>query len=66
MILADDNFVTIIEAVKTGRHIYENIKKAIHFLLATNIGEIVAIFMGLVLGLESPLLAIQLLSLIHI
>ena len=61
MILADDNFVTIIEAVKTGRHIYENIKKAIHFLLATNIGEIVAIFMGLVLGLESPLLAIQLL-----
>ncbi len=61
MILADDNFVTIIEAVKTGRHIYENIKKAIHFLLATNIGEIVAIFMGLILGLESPLLAIQLL-----
>ena len=61
MILADDNFVTIIEAVKTGRHIYENIKKAIQFLLATNIGEIVAIFMGLVLGLESPLLAIQLL-----
>ena len=61
MILADDNFVTIIEAVKTGRHIYENIKKAIHFLLATNIGEIVAIFMGLVLGLESPLLAIHLL-----
>ena len=61
MILADDNFVTIIEAVKTGRHIYENIKKAIHFLLATNIGEIVAIFMGLVLGLEIPLLAIQLL-----
>ena len=61
MILADDNFVTIIEAVKTGRHIYENIKKAIHFLLATNIGEIVAIFMGLLLGLESPLLAIQLL-----
>lgn len=61
MILADDNFVTIIEAVKTGRHIYDNIKKAIHFLLATNIGEIVAIFMGLLLGLESPLLAIQLL-----
>jgi Ca2+-transporting ATPase len=61
MILADDNFVTIIEAVKTGRHIYENIKKAIHFLIATNVGEIVTIFLGLVLGLESPLLAIQLL-----
>ena len=61
MILADDNFVTIVEAVKQGRTIYDNIKKAIHFLIATNIGEIVTIFMGLVLGLKSPLLAIQLL-----
>ena len=61
MILADDNFVTIVEAVKTGRHIFDNIKKAIHFLLATNVGEIVTIFVGLLLGLESPLLAIQLL-----
>lgn len=61
MILTDDNFVTIIEAVKEGRHIYDNIKKAIHFLIATNIGEIVVIFLGLLLGLESPLLAIQLL-----
>lgn len=61
MILADDNFVTIVEAVKQGRNIYDNIKKAIHFLIATNIGEIVTIFIGLVLGLKSPLLAIQLL-----
>ena len=61
MILVDDNFVTIVEAVKQGRNIYDNIKKAIHFLIATNIGEIVTIFMGLLLGLESPLLAIQLL-----
>ena len=61
MVLADDNFVTIVEAVKQGRNIYDNIKKAIHFLIATNIGEIVTIFMGLVLGLKSPLLAIQLL-----
>lgn len=61
MILTDDNFVTIVEAVKTGRHIYENIKKAIHFLISTNVGEIVAIFVGLLLGLETPLLAIQLL-----
>ena len=61
MILTDDNFVTIVEAVKQGRNIYDNIKKAIHFLIATNIGEIVTIFMGLVLGLKSPLLAIQLL-----
>lgn len=61
MILTDDNFVTIVEAVKQGRNIYDNIKKAVHFLLATNIGEIVTIFLGLLLGLKSPLLAIQLL-----
>ena len=61
MILTDDNFVTIVEAVKQGRNIYDNIRKAVHFLIATNIGEIVTIFMGLVLGLKSPLLAIQLL-----
>ena len=61
MILTDDNFVTIVEAVKQGRNIYDNIKKAIHFLLSTNVGEIVTIFLGLLLGLKSPLLAIQLL-----
>lgn len=61
MILADDNFITIIEAVRQGRTIYDNIKKAIHFLIATNIGEITTIFIGLLSGLESPLLAIQLL-----
>ena len=61
MILVDDNFVTIVEAVRQGRNIFDNIKKAIHFLIATNIGEIVTIFIGLLLGLETPLLAIQLL-----
>ena len=61
MVLTDDNFVTIVEAVKQGRNIFDNIKKAVHFLIATNIGEIVTIFLGLVLGLKSPLLAIQLL-----
>lgn len=61
MILTDDNFVTIVEAVKEGRHIYDNIKKAIHFLIATNVGEIITIFFGLLLGFDSPLLAIHLL-----
>ena len=61
IILTDDNFVTIVEAVKQGRNIYDNIKKAVHFLLSTNIGEIVTIFVGLILGVKSPLLAIQLL-----
>ena len=61
MVLADDNFVTIVEAVKYGRTIFSNIKKAIHFLIATNVGEIVTIFLGLLIGMKSPLLAIQLL-----
>ena len=61
MILTDDNFVTIVKAVKEGRHIYDNIKKAVHFLISTNVGEIVTIFLGLLLGLDTPLLAIHLL-----
>src|SRR5699024_5179443 len=61
MILTDDNFVTIIEAVKEGRHIYENIKKTVHFSIATNVGKIVTMFMGLILGFNAPLVAIQLL-----
>ena len=61
MVLTDDNFVTIVEAVKYGRTIFNNIKKAIHFLIATNVGEIVTIFLGLLIGMKSPLLAIQLL-----
>jgi len=52
MILTDDNFVTIVDAVKQGRGIYENIRKAIHFLIATNIGEIVTIFMRTSFGYE--------------
>ena len=61
MVLTDDNFVTIVEAVKYGRTIFNNIKKAIHFLISTNVGEIVTIFLGLLIGMKSPLLAIQLL-----
>lgn len=61
MVLTDDNFVTIVEAVKYGRTIFNNIRKAIHFLIATNVGEIVVIFLGLLIGMKSPLLAVQLL-----
>ena len=61
MVLTDDNFVTIVEAVKQGRCIYSNIRKSIHFLISTNIGEIVTIFVGILLGVKSPLLAVQLL-----
>ncbi len=61
MVLTDDNFATIVTAVKEGRGIYANIKKAVHFLLSSNIGEIITVFMGMVIGFASPLAAIQLL-----
>jgi len=61
MILTDDNFATIVAAVKEGRGIYSNILKSVHFLLSSNIGEILTIFIGIVLGWPSPLLAIHLL-----
>lgn len=61
IILADDNFSTIVDAVKEGRAIYENIKKSVHFLLSSNIGEIITILISLLIGFKSPLVAIQLL-----
>ncbi|MBE5928765.1 MAG: calcium-translocating P-type ATPase, PMCA-type [Lachnospiraceae bacterium] len=61
MILEDDNFATITVAVKEGRHIYDNIKKSIHFLISCNIGEIITIFFSILFGLAAPLTAVQLL-----
>ena len=61
MILTDDNFATIVKAVKEGRGIYNNIRKAVHFLLSSNIGEIVTIFTAIFMGWQTPLLAIHLL-----
>ena len=61
MILTDDNFATIVKAVERGRGIFDNIKKAVHFLLGTNIGEILAVFAASLLNLAPPLIPIQLL-----
>ncbi len=61
IILTDDNFATIIEAVKEGRGILDNIKRVIQFLLGTNIGEIIVIFFGMIIFNFTPFSALQLL-----
>ena len=61
MILTDDNFATIVKAVAGGRGIYDNIRRAIHYLLGCNIGEILCVFAATLFGMPAPLLPIQLL-----
>lgn len=61
MTLTDDNFSTIVEAVKEGRGIYANIKKVVGFLLGTNIGEVITVFAAMLLWHASPLLSMHLL-----
>jgi Ca2+-transporting ATPase len=56
MTLTDDNFATIVDAVREGRGIYANIKKVVGFLLGTNIGEVIAVFMAMLLWHKTPLL----------
>ena len=61
MTLTDDNFATIVDAVREGRGIYANIKKVVGFLLGTNIGEVITVFMAMLLWHKTPLLSMQLL-----
>ena len=61
MTLTDDNFTTIVDAVREGRGIYDNIRKVVGFLLGTNIGEILCVFVAMLLWHKTPLLSMQLL-----
>lgn len=61
MILMDDNFATIVQAVEEGRVIYNNLQRVVFFLLATNLGEILTLVAALVIGLDLPLTAVMIL-----
>ncbi|MBP3592351.1 MAG: cation-translocating P-type ATPase [Clostridia bacterium] len=61
MTLTDDNFATIVDAVREGRGIYANIRKVVGFLLGTNIGEVITVFVAMLLWHKTPLLSMQLL-----
>ncbi len=61
LVLLDDNFATLIKAVKEGRVIYSNIRKFIRYLLSCNIGEVVTMFFGMLMGMPVVLLPIQIL-----
>ena len=61
VVLADDNFATIVSSVREGRRIYDNLMKSIQFMISTNLGEIVVLLIAVLANLDMPLLPIQLL-----
>jgi Ca2+-transporting ATPase len=61
LVLSDDNFATIVAAIEEGRGIYENIRKFIRYLLASNVGEILTMFIAMMMGMPLPLVPIQIL-----
>ena len=61
VILMDDNFATLVSAIEEGRVIYRNIRKFIRYLLSCNIGEVVTMFLAMLMGMPVPLLPIQIL-----
>jgi len=61
MILTDDNFASIVNTIKEGRGIYDNIKKFVEYLLSSNLGEILVIFIAMLIGMPLPLIAIHIL-----
>ncbi|MGB9679059.1 MAG: calcium-translocating P-type ATPase, SERCA-type [Thermoanaerobacteraceae bacterium] len=61
MVLTDDNFATIVTAIKEGRTIFANIKKSIHYLLSCNLGEIFVLFIATILGMPMPLKPVHIL-----
>jgi Ca2+-transporting ATPase len=61
MVLMDDNFATIVAAIEEGRKIYDNVKNVVKYLFSSNLGEVLVVFLAIMLGMPLPLMAIQIL-----